>query len=313
MAGFFGLFNYSKPGKGVDKNAPEKKRFFLFFELLWRKLFKIIQLNIIYFIITLPIMAWLTVTLISMIGIAPESISNDFLFMLYVSVLSLPAPITYILIAISVVLFGPVTAGMTYALRNFARQEHVWIFSDLFEKTKQNFKQGLLAGIIDILVVFSFMMYICAGNFDNSLMGQYLVLFKYVATVIFILYSIMRFYIYTIMVTFELNYFAILRNSAIFMILGIVRNLCTILFCGIVIFLCSYAPIITMPLIVYGLTGFITVFNAYPVIDKYMLSRVNAEQKGSVDVEYLDGNVENNDEPIFVDDVNHYNKKDEDE
>lgn len=29
MAGFFGLFNYSKPGKGVDKNAPEKKTIFL--------------------------------------------------------------------------------------------------------------------------------------------------------------------------------------------------------------------------------------------------------------------------------------------
>jgi len=312
MAGFFGLFNYSKPGKGVDKNAPEKKRFFLFFELLWRKLFKIIQLNIIYFILTLPVMAWLTVSFVNMIGVPPESIATDFLFMIYIYLLALPAPIPQILVILSVILFGPITAGVTYAFRNFARQEHVWIFSDLFEKTKQNFKQGLLAGIIDILVVYSFMLYVCAGNFDSSLMGQYLVLLKYVAVVVFFIYCIMRFYIYTIMVTFELNYFAILRNAGIFVILGIVRNLCTILFCTIVILLCSYIPIITMPFIMYGLTGFITVFNAYPVIDKYMLSRASEAQQGSVDIEYLDGEVQT-DEPIFEDDVNHYNKKDDEE
>lgn len=308
MAGFFGLFNYSKPGKGVDKNAPDKKRFFLFFELLWRKLFKLIQLNVIYFIVTLPVMAWLTVTLINILGVSVEEMSHDLLFVLYVYVLSIPAPLNYLLIAISVVLFGPITAGITYALRNFARQEHVWIWSDLIEKTKQNFKQGLLAGLIDLLAIFSFMMYVFAGNFDNSLMGQYLVLFKYVATFFFIIYSLMRFYLYTIMVTFDLKYLAILRNCGIFVVLGLVRNLFTILFCAIVIALCSFADIITVPLIAYSLTGFITVFNAYPVIDKYMMARVNEAQQGSEE-----GESEESDEPIFLDDVNHYNKKNKDE
>ena len=33
MAGFFR--NFSRSGKGVAKDAPEKKRFILFFQLLW--------------------------------------------------------------------------------------------------------------------------------------------------------------------------------------------------------------------------------------------------------------------------------------
>lgn len=55
MAGFFGLFNYAKPGKGVDKNAPEKKRFFYFFELFGRKFWKLIQLNLIFILFSIPI------------------------------------------------------------------------------------------------------------------------------------------------------------------------------------------------------------------------------------------------------------------
>lgn len=55
MAGFFGLFDYTKPGKGVNKSEPQKKRFFFFFELYFRKFWKIITLNLIYLLFCLPI------------------------------------------------------------------------------------------------------------------------------------------------------------------------------------------------------------------------------------------------------------------
>lgn len=55
MAGWFGLFDYSKPGKGVDKNTPKKKRFLLFFELFFRKFSKLVSLNFIYLLFCLPI------------------------------------------------------------------------------------------------------------------------------------------------------------------------------------------------------------------------------------------------------------------
>ncbi len=55
MAGFFGLFDYTKPGKGVDKNSPQKKRIFVFFELYFRKFWKLITLNLIYILFCIPI------------------------------------------------------------------------------------------------------------------------------------------------------------------------------------------------------------------------------------------------------------------
>lgn len=41
MAGFFGLFNYSKEGPGVAKNGPKKRAFVVFFEIYGRKFWKL--------------------------------------------------------------------------------------------------------------------------------------------------------------------------------------------------------------------------------------------------------------------------------
>lgn len=52
-----GLFGggFSKPGKGIRKDAPRKKRFFYFFELYFRKFGKLIQLNLLYLLFCIPI------------------------------------------------------------------------------------------------------------------------------------------------------------------------------------------------------------------------------------------------------------------
>lgn len=49
------FFNPSKPGPGVSKNAPKKKRFFLFWELYFRKFFKLIEANVLFLLFSLPI------------------------------------------------------------------------------------------------------------------------------------------------------------------------------------------------------------------------------------------------------------------
>ncbi len=52
-----GLFhkNYDTPGKGVSKNEPEKKSFFKFFEILGRNFWKIVNANLLYLLVSLPI------------------------------------------------------------------------------------------------------------------------------------------------------------------------------------------------------------------------------------------------------------------
>ncbi len=55
MGKFSGLFDFTREGAGVSKNPKEKRRFFLFFEIYFRKFSKIILLNVIYALLCLPI------------------------------------------------------------------------------------------------------------------------------------------------------------------------------------------------------------------------------------------------------------------
>ncbi len=46
---------YYKPGKGVEKDAPEKNAFFKFFELFGRKFWRFIEVNLIFLVVLLPV------------------------------------------------------------------------------------------------------------------------------------------------------------------------------------------------------------------------------------------------------------------
>lgn len=56
MAGFFGLFNYSKEGPGVAKNAPEKRGFVRFFEIYSRKFWNLALAGLMWFAVCIPLL-----------------------------------------------------------------------------------------------------------------------------------------------------------------------------------------------------------------------------------------------------------------
>ncbi len=55
MAGFFGLFNYDKEGPGIDKNAPKKHGFIVFFETFFRNFWKFITINLVFVAVSAPV------------------------------------------------------------------------------------------------------------------------------------------------------------------------------------------------------------------------------------------------------------------
>lgn len=137
MAGFFR--DFSRSGKGVSKEDANQKRFVLFFVILWRKLWQFIGLNLIYFVITLPLFSYLTVFVLQSVGIEAADLAGNMLFAIAGYILNLPPFFMWLLIGVSALLYGPATCGLTYVLRNYARQEHAWTFSDFFTRAKENF------------------------------------------------------------------------------------------------------------------------------------------------------------------------------
>ena len=293
MAGFFR--DFSRSGKGVSKESSDKKRFILFFEILWRKLWQFIGINVIYFIIILPMFAYVSVFLMQSVGIQAEDLSGNTLFAIFGYILSLPPALMWLLVGLSAVLYGPATCGLTYVVRNYTRQEHAWTFSDFFERAKQNFGQGVLAGIIDILLTLSCAMYLAMNTAAVGEGQWYLSVFRYVALIVFVIYFVMRFYIYTMIVTFNMSFKAIIKNAWIFVILGFFRNLCSIFFIALALASSVSYMLAFFGLITLSLCRFIAVFNTYPVIEKYMLHPIQQEQGAAGGISMI--------EPIFSDDV----------
>ena len=161
-----GIFGggYDKPGKGVDKNEPKKKVFFLFFDIVIRKFTKFLGANCLYAITSI---IWIAILYIfggivlssthivqnvsdTIISLGTESSAEN----VQGSIMIL------IQLAFSIGVFtfwgsGPATAAYSYITRCFTRGEHTWVLSDGADKFKENFKQGMVVVLIDaVLLVF---------------------------------------------------------------------------------------------------------------------------------------------------------------
>ncbi len=273
-----GLFNgYLKEGPGVSKNAPQKTRFFLFFELFGRKISKLIILNMMYFVCLIPLMLgiYLCVKINPNIISDATMIKREPLFMFTGDIVGLA------LMIISLFITGPATAGFTYVLRNFGREEHAWVFSDFKDNFKSNFKQGLALGILDLILYFS--MYVAYAFYTYSLpeiypgMAMYSPFLSAMILVISIIYTWMHYYIYVMMVTFNLKLTAILKNSLLLAFAKLPLNIFISIICGGVILLSlmyTFFGFIAAFLISLSFIGYVIVFSVYPTIDKYMIEPV---------------------------------------
>lgn len=300
----------NKDGKGVEKKIEGPKNFKNFFKYFGRKWNKLLSVNLVMLFIILPLLAVVFIYILgpttsepisalyptaysaSFISASPAA---DLIYAVQSFQLTMPVYNSYVYYVIGaialvyVLTFGWQNVGGTYLLRGLVRGDPVFIISDYFYAIKKNFWQGLTVGIIDclfiIVLVFDFRFFYAEAN-------SYLMDVMYVATIaLIIVYLIMRFYIYLQLITFDLKTWKIFKNAFIFTALGIKRNVMAIL--GIIFMallnlalVAIFLPLnIIIPLVLplfyfLGYAGFITVYAAYPVIEKYMINGVPLQKGG---------------------------------
>ena len=297
----FKLFDMNRDGKGVYEKESRKPTLLFFFKLLARKFTQLLQLNLLMLFLVIPILVVIgvyflgdkaaTVTELSFAPlyginqISPMPSSNVFVDMASLQ-MDLPvfSPMMNTLI-IAMILFLAITfgwqqVGAAYVLRGLFRGDAVFVFSDYFYAIKRNFKQAFFMGLLDfvcgaVLIIDFLYFYNLTGSFGFDFM--YFTIFA-----IAIIYIIMRFYMYTMLVTFDLKNFKIIKNSLIFTVLGIKRNIIALV--GIVLLLALHILLIvlllpfgiTIPIIlpfvyIMAVLGFIGTYAAYPIIDKHMI------------------------------------------
>ncbi len=278
---------YYKPGKGVEKDAPEKKAFFKFFELYGRKFWKYIEVNLMYFLILLPLILYIYATAYDAgyywmidLGFTQDEIEQVWTPLLYSTTLyflKVPASVRNLLLIVSVLAYGPVKVGLTYVLRNFSNEKHAWI-SDIWDKARANWKYGMFFGILDMLCVL-----LLIFNLNYSANGIPIMrLCRCASIAATVVYCFMRRYIYLMIVTVDLNLKSLILNSWLFSFTGILRNigvslLNTAIWVGIYLLILLVFPLaeaIFIPFFVFSFTNFLGIFVIYPLVDRYLVKPI---------------------------------------
>ena len=281
----FRPYNY-KPTKGVDKNAPQKNGFFVFWEIYFRKFWRFLEVNLIYFVVTLPmLMYFFYIFEMYMAQLLGDDYSTILIGVAFFASLMdyIPQWLFNVLLAVSVLLYGPVKMGVTYVYRNFAREEHAWL-SDIFDRAKKNLGQGLFFGILDFLVTVLLLNNIIGSFTTAATAGLFIMrLSKYLSIFVLVIYGFMRHYFYILAVTVKLSIGQIIRNSWLFVIIGFGRNILTSLICMAVwlatLFILPLVTVVALLIMTYSLCGFATVYVCYPVVKKYVVLPAMEEEE----------------------------------
>ncbi|MCI5604657.1 MAG: hypothetical protein MR413_03275 [Clostridia bacterium] len=297
-----GIFNrnYSTPGPGISKDAPKKKGLNLFYEILFRKFWKIVQLNLMYVVTLLPTFAIIFILsgmISNKLGVNMEAISH-LTGTTFSEVDSARISITVdLLIRLFVSIFftvfwggGPVTAGFIYILRSFIWEDSVFLASDYFRHIKSNFKQSLAVWVIDI---FAFTVMCYAYFFYGSLPGIMFYL-KYVILVLAFFYTILHLFIYHLLVTYKLSIGKLYKNSALFALSSLPWCVLTVAVTAFLILIWpaigftsqneqlavffTTAVFVIIFTMLFGVCGFIIEFNTCAQIKKYIKEDANVER-----------------------------------
>ena len=240
----FKLFNYNKDGKGVQKEPEGPKDLKNFFKYFGSKFTRLVTVNMYFIFGNFPLLFLAASTLFNRDSTGPahvmfaplygvmkhgESPATAALYGIFgtQAEISLPTTGTVIMACLSLLVlftFGYVNTGTTYIIRNMIKGEPIFMWEDFWYAIKRNKVQGMLLGILDAIVsalavydVYFFYLNTGASNMMNVMF--------YASILIAVLWFFMRFYMYILMITFDLSIFKILKNALIFSLVGFKRNI----------------------------------------------------------------------------------------
>ncbi len=275
--GFLGFGNYSKPGPGVSKDEPKKTGIPLYFEILIKRFWKFITLNIVHILCSIISIAavWMFASyaitwLLSILNIDLASLSQSESTVIYI------LAVCFAVALIGIFGTGAPTAASSYVIRNYVNDSHSWVISDYFEHLKKNFVQGTIIFVIDLIVFFLMLVGLIFYTFEmQGLLGLFL---RTVLCVVFVIYAMMHMYIYQIMAKFSLRLKDIYRNSLILVLIKLPWNLLSFFASLIITYVVLYLfvgnallGIILAGLIYFSLNIYTQIFMTNNIVTKYML------------------------------------------
>ncbi|HPF86427.1 MAG TPA: YesL family protein [Candidatus Limiplasma sp.] len=297
---------YGKSGKGdYTKDDLPTTRGQLFKEMLRVRLSGLTRLNLLYMLSWLPAMLIIAYHLILAYTALSDMAEANILYSegtlaladmqsqisTDVDALKSIAMFCLLFFVPAITITGPFTPGLCYVTRNWARDEHAFIFSDFKDAVKENWKQGLLTGFITGLV--PIVAYVCwdfYGSMASDSSSLYVVP-QMLTLLLALIWLMSLIFTYPLMVSYKLTYPQLIRNS---LLLTIGRLPQTILFklitlvpvliaLAVSIFTSYYVWAVGLTFLYYVLFGFafsrfISASFTNAVFDKYINSKIDGAQ-----------------------------------
>lgn len=291
---FFGFFaRYDKPGPGVRKDRKPKAPPVRFFQLLGRRMSKLVQLNMIFFLpaaVTVVCMTALNLSNSHLIMRLPDD-AGGLRFDTWSPFMPYPPGAgngeidgmwldvwAGFISPLPLVTLAPFMAGLTLVTRNFVREEYAFVWSDFWQGVQNNWKTFLLNGVVCYLfyvVLTVSVLYYC--HLSQSRPFFYVPLWLCIMLVLLFVFA--QFYLPLLFVTFDLTFGQAWKNALIFAVVGGWRNLLLAVILGVsacivVLLLATVNLVIFLPLcglILFSFLSLLINFTVYPVVYRYLI------------------------------------------
>ncbi|NLL97592.1 MAG: DUF624 domain-containing protein [Clostridiaceae bacterium] len=264
-----------------EKYVDDRSRMTIFFQVLGRKFWKLISMNLIFLIFNIPSIIISFLLSGYVINVFSPFIENADEMAAVLFVYSFP--LLMFLMVIPAITVGPAQAGLTYLLRCFSYELPTFYWSDFKDKMKENLKQGIAVSLINlvaiVLLIIDFYLY---GQMTDNGSNFMLSAANGLLIVVFLLFVMMSMYIYPMMVSYELNLKNLYKNAFLFSIGRFLPNLGVLIICFLlvigpmaVVMFSGNAIVLVIVYIYYLILGFslpglVLNFFINPAIDKYL-------------------------------------------
>lgn len=159
---------------------------------------------------------------------------------------------TLLLLVPCLAITGPFTAGVCYVTRNWARDEHAFVWSDFRDAVKENWKQGLATSVITGFM--PLILYVCFLFYgDMAKQNAFFLIPQVLSITVVLLWMCLLTYIYPQMVTYRLGYRDLLKNSLFMTIARLPMSL-------------GLKLLSILPAVLCSLVGFLTPYPQYAIL-----------------------------------------------
>lgn len=287
MSGLFNSFYYGKAGKAdFTPDQLPKNRVQLFLEMLRIRFAGIITMNLVYVLFSLPAIIWSYINILVLSGSQEYNEAGE---LIASTTLSMAEANSYLMVylvgmipCLMVASLGLV--GIYYVLRNWARDQHSFVWSDLKDAIKGNWKGALGVGFINglsLLITFFCYRYYGMMSMENAFWSvpQMLVV------MLCALWWMANMLILPMMITYDMPFKTLVRNSFVIIIARLPFSILvwapTL---AIPVILALFVPygyliaILLYLLIGFGITFFVYVSYANACFDRFLNPRIEGAQ-----------------------------------